>query len=159
MKARKNANNRIEILPELLYNRLFSMLPLLKSYYHGSKDEFWDLFHDLYLTVYDNIHRLKNLEAFEKWALIIFIHQQKNPWSYPLDCHLPDGMDPYQPVIVKHLLGSNLEKLSDQEKLILKKNILEGYTLKEISSLYEISYGHVRTIKHRALHKLRKSIK
>ncbi|OPL09013.1 MAG: hypothetical protein AVO33_08900 [delta proteobacterium ML8_F1] len=160
MKAIKNENNHLLVLPELLYSRLFKMLPLLKKYHHGCQEDFFDAFHDLYLTIYENIHHLKKLEAFEKWTLVIFVHRQRPSMTYlPIEYAQCQTTDHCQSVIDKNCLLENLTSLTYLEKLILKENILEGYSLKEIAVHTSLSHGYVRLIKHRALHKLKNKIK
>jgi RNA polymerase sigma-70 factor (ECF subfamily) len=53
------------------------------------------------------------------------------------------------------VLGEAMASLSDEEKLVLKLRLLEGFTLEETSQMLGVTMHQVRTLQRNALGKLR----
>ncbi len=146
-------------IPELVYYQLADLTPILKRlHYTSTINEFNDSFNDLYIEVHRNIHKLKKIENFNSWALIIFKNRHPHKENNQHDITQLQSVDFSYSILKKYDISSALNSLDPIEKTILKKHYYEDKTLKDIQSNLDLSYGYIRIIKFRAIKKLRKKM-
>lgn len=146
-------------IPELVYYQLKNLTPILKRlHYTSTINEFNDSFNDLYIEVHKNIHRLKKIENFTCWALIIFKKHHASREETLHDITQLQSLDFSYSILNDYDISSALNSLDPIEKTILEKHYYEDKTLKDIQNKLDISYGNVRVIKFRAIKKLRKKM-
>ena len=156
-QAKNGDSNAFALLYEKYYNDLYRFAlcymenPVLAQ----------DAVSEAVLTAYEKLPDLRKDSAFKSWIFSITANtckqalRKRNEVSLPEDYDKPVREDGY----VSLELMSLLKSLDNKERLVVTLSVFSGYRSSEIASMLKLRPGSVRSIKSRALEKLRKSIR
>lgn len=120
-----------------------------------------DVVSDSVLNAYENIHKLRKNESFRSWIFQIVANKCKRQFR------LQSKTVPYETDVVRdspqlaadptdHLaIRQAFDLLNEQERLIVGLSLFGGYSGKEISHFLHKKENTVRSIKSRALDKMK----
>ncbi len=122
-----------------------------------------DAVQDTMLAVYENIAKLKDINAFKQWTITILINKCNKIYNKRGYRNLvpEEEIDKYIQVNNENLSKSDLDfyylikKLSYEERMVLTLQILEDYPIKTISEILKMNENTVKTKLSRAKEKLR----
>lgn len=157
---------------EALVRQLQSRIYGLAYSYIQHREEALDLAQDIFVRIYQNIHRCRDLQAFLGWALALARHvcidrlrQKKAKPQHqiqvddlPLEDDLPNPSQAFALGSRQKLVYAALKQLSaiSREMIILKE--IQGLKLKEIAHLLDLPEGTVKSRSGRARVELAKAV-
>ncbi|WP_298480278.1 RNA polymerase sigma factor [uncultured Maribacter sp.] len=133
------------------------------------KDASKDVAQESWNSVIKNIDKLKDENSFGSWSLRIVTRMaldyvkknqkelERNKELYNLKKTQEIPVDTKEQDLV--LLKKGIEKLSDNQKIVLQLFYTQGYSLKEMSSILEVSVGTVKSRLFNAREKLKLILK
>ncbi len=131
------------------------------AYYKlGNSDDAKDAVSDCIVEAYENIHKLKNNDAFSSWIFKIMYRscckliKQQSSSKQNEDINMTNVS--YEMNTESVDLKRALSTLSQEEQDIVLLSIVAGYTSDEISKLMGIKSATIRSKQSRALEKMRK---
>lgn len=112
------------------------------------------------LKAYENIGRLKASTAFRSWLFQIVANECRLQFRKMRESSLPEDYDAptWEAGYADPELSDLLNVLSDDERMVVTLSVFSGYRSTEISSILKLRPGTVRSLKSRALQKLRASL-
>ncbi|MGB3606149.1 RNA polymerase sigma factor [Psychroserpens sp.] len=131
-----------------------------------------DIAQDSWRTIIDQLHTLKNPSSFKSWALRIVYtksidaFRQQNKRRKDLQTlyyedtavnHLDDGDNDKQNTKLRLLKA--IKTLPQKQQIVLDLFYTQGYALKEISSILDISVGTAKSRLFHARETLKKTLK
>jgi len=153
----------------LLYEQVQDELYKYALYTLGNTHDAEDAVADTFMEAFKGIANLRDDSAFKAWIFRILsvrmkrkvadIIKRKNTLN--IEDFISDftaDTDIERETSDKVILLGALNKLSNQERMIVVLSAIQGYTTKEISEMLGCPHGTVSSKLHRALIKLRKMI-
>lgn len=119
-----------------------------------------DVFHNTIMKVHDKISQLKEEQYFESWVTSIFINECRAIYRK----RKPGSLDVQQDTVDSPTFQSHLEMLDDLDRLdekyreLIMLRYLQGYSQKEIATIFKLPVGTVKSRLYRGLLMLRKII-
>lgn len=120
-----------------------------------------DIVSDSVLSAYENIHKLRKPESFRSWMFQIVANECKKQFrlqkkNLSIEDEQPffashDFSDPTDRIALQQAFGI----LDENERLIIGLSMYAGYSGREISHYLHKKEGTVRSIKSRALDKMK----
>lgn len=119
-----------------------------------------DVVSDSVLNAYENIHKLRKNESFRSWMFQIVANECKRqfrlqsktvPYETSVVQDSPQDSDPTDRLAIRQAF----DLLNEQERLIVGLSLYGGYSGKEISHFLRKKESTVRSIKSRALDKMK----
>lgn len=144
-----------------LYEAVYKDLYYLAFYYLGNQHEAEDAVGEAVMHAYESFHLLKSEDAFRGWMIKILVnqckHQQKKRNKQRTDVMIEEPS--YHPNLEdKVIIQDMLQKLSDEERMIVLLSVFGGYKGEEIAKCMHMLHSTVRSKYRRALRKLKEQI-
>ncbi len=134
----------------------------------GNSDDGDDLYQSCLLVALDKIDNLRDRSAFRPWLYRIIVNsfknRQKHPWwrkKERLTSAIVDtipGEDPTDAIQARFWLRHAFKAVSSEEQAILILFEIEGWSIKELASLFSISEGTLKSKLSRTRRKMRDEI-
>lgn len=144
-----------------LYETVYKDLYYLAFYYLGNQQDAEDAVGEAVLNAYENFASLRKKEAFRGWIIRILVNQcklQQRKSGIQKAAELITEPS-YHPKLEDSLVTSELlQKLSDEERMIVVLSVFGGYKGEEIARILNLGHSTVRSKYRRALKKLEQSI-
>lgn len=144
-----------------LYETVYKDLYYLAFYYLGNQQDAEDAVGEAVLNAYENFASLRKKEAFRGWIIRILVNQCKLQQRKSVIQKAAELItEPsYHPKLEDSLVTSELlQKLSDEERMIVVLSVFGGYKGEEIARILNLGHSTVRSKYRRALKKLEQSI-
>lgn len=133
----------------------------------GNVHDAEDAVSETFIEAYKGITKLRQPESFKPWMMrILSIRCKRKISDYIKDKNvfdiesfistLPDESDVAGDVSQQVTVMGAMGRLNEQERLIVVLSVLQGYTIKEISTILGAPQGTISSKLHRTLAKLRK---
>lgn len=143
---------------EELYRRYKDVLFILCLKYCSNDAEAEDILHNAFITIFTNIHTLKDTSAFEGWIKRITINQaissfKKSILLSPIKEDVAEDTTIYNDELDTISAGqimAMVQQLPHQYRLVFSLYELEGYSHNEISQMLSISESTSKSNLHRA---------
>ena len=156
--------------------------PHLKRLYNlayrftGQRDDAEDLVQDLLLKLYPRLEEMQSIDKLSPWLSKVlyrqyvdqYRRQQRSPISFMnededvvYDTHASDTADPAESVnaeLTQGILTDALDKLNEDQRVLVMLHDVEGYGLPEISKMMDVPVGTLKSRLSRARAKLREII-
>ncbi len=170
--ARQSEHEQFE---ELLRPHLQQLFKLAYRF-TGQRADAEDLVQDVVVKLYPRLQEMQKIEKLSPWlARVLYRHfvdrlrsRQRSPLHLvnedepPLDEHRDDALDPAGNVeadLLQSRLQGALDQLNDDQRALMILHDVEGYTLNEIHSMYDVSIGTLKSRLNRARTRLRELLK
>lgn len=142
-----------------------AMFNLCRSYLPNMADA-EDVFQDAFVKVFENIHRVKNVESLPGWIKRVFTNScidalRKKRISFSIEDFNATFLTTTNTVednLAHEEIIKLVHKLPIKSRLVFIMYVIEGYTHKEISELIGISEGTSKSQLFEAKLKLKKQI-
>ena len=132
--------------------------------YMKNQEEALDALEDMIVILYENIHKLKNDEAFYSWSKTILVNcckklLKRSKREIPIDCienetYEEDYGNGYNRIVLeKHLL-----KLNERHREVIKLRYFLDMDYQSIADLLKIPLGTVKSRISIGLEKLKESL-
>lgn len=143
-----------------LYERVYKQLYNVALCSLGNPQDACDAVSDTVLDAFVSIHSLRNEKAFRKWIFTILSAKIKrrhtDNFKHSSETLKPDICDDSSNMIFEKIdVISQLETLSEKERLIFSLSVFEGLTSEEISKICGDKASSVRSSLSRIKQKLR----
>ena len=135
-----------------------------------------DLVQDILLKLYPRLQEMREIERLGPWlARVLYRHfidkyrsKKRSPLhlvgddssiidEQPDEVHGPAGE--FDLSTLQHRLQHSLEQLNEDQRVLVILHDVEGYTLKEIHTMYDVSIGTLKSRLNRARTRLRALLK
>ena len=135
--------------------------------YCRNKAEAEDNVHDVFIVIFETIHKYKNKGSFEGWIKRIAIHKAVDKFRQKKTTDLPYQIesdtrevtiDKEQVDIPIDAIFEAIQELPERYRLVFSLYQLDDYTHKEIASMLSISVGTSKSNFHRAKQILKEKI-
>jgi len=133
----------------------------------GSKDDGDDLYQDALLAAFQGIDALREPKAFRNWLYRIIIRRFRNrfrePWWKRRTTLKPEhtenaGYDPTERFESGRWLIRALKALKSEERTLIVLFEIEGWSIEELSAVYEKPQGTIKARLSRSRKKMRRAI-
>ena len=144
-----------------LYEAVYKDLYYLAFYYLGNPHDAEDAVSEAVMHAYENFPSLKSEDAFRGWMIKILVNQCKYQQRKSETKKTEELMvEPsYHPKLEDSLVATELlQKLSDEERLIIVLAVFGGYKGEEIAKILNLGHSTIRSKYRRALKKLEERI-
>lgn len=152
-----------------LYDEIALDLYKVALYSLGNTHDAEDVVSETFIEAYKGISKLRDLSSFKAWMMKILsirckrkiTEYVKGKNSLDIDSFLDlpsDNRDMSSDVAERVTVLENLNRLSQQERMIITLAVVEGYTTREVAEIMSSPHGTISSKLHRALAKLRKMI-
>ena len=164
-------NSAAPSFEELISPHVEGLYRLAYHYTHNQSDA-EDLVQDLLIKVFPRLDEMRKVEKLKAWLAKslyhLFIDKTRQAHRQPIDQaeSLEDDSNYFTPQANKsdtpqrqdliRDLQYGLSQLSEDHRLIVVLHDVESYTLEEVSSIYDIPVGTLKSRLHRARAQLRK---
>ncbi|HEB55464.1 MAG TPA: RNA polymerase sigma factor [Gammaproteobacteria bacterium] len=142
----------------------------------GQRADAEDLVQDVVVKLYPRLQEMQKIEQLGPWlARVLYRHfvdrlrsSQRSPLHLvtedepALDEHRSEAPDPAtntESELLQTRLQSALDQLNDDQRALVILHDIEGYTLNEIHSMYDVSVGTLKSRLSRARGRLRELLK
>ncbi|MCR4605317.1 MAG: sigma-70 family RNA polymerase sigma factor [Eubacterium sp.] len=143
-----------------LYEKYYTDLYRFALCYMNEPAAAQDAVSEAVLKAYERLGDLKKDSAFKTWLFSITANECRQALRKRNEVALPEDYD--EPVREKGYmsleLAGLLKTLDDRERLVVTLSVFSGYRSTEIANMLKLRPGSVRSIKARALAKLRESL-
>lgn len=168
---RKDSNSQFEQL----------LRPYLKHLYYlayrftGQRDDAEDLVQDLLLKLFPRLQEMEHIDKLGPWLNTVlyrlfvdqFRRQQRSPVDFSGDdfiyqTHASEVTGPSDRVnaeLIRNNIYNALEKLKQEQRILVLLHDVEGYSLDEINQMMDIPIGTIKSRLSRARAQLREIIK
>ncbi len=135
--------------------------------YCRNKAEAEDNVHDVFIVIFETIHKYKNKGSFEGWIKRIAIHKAVDKFRQKKTTDLPYQIesDTREVIIDKEQVDipidaifEAIQELPERYRLVFSLYQLDDYTHKEIATMLSISVGTSKSNFHRAKQILKEKI-
>lgn len=145
-----------------LYEKYYKDLYRFAFSYMKGSYETEDVVSTAILKAYENLPKLRKNDSFKSWIFQIVANECKRALNskvvYLEDASVPEPSgkeSAYDNVAILDMIKT----LSDDEKLVILLSVFAGYNSKEIAGVVGKKEGSVRSLKSRALEKLKNTCK
>ena len=133
----------------------------------GNADDSEDVVADVFLEIWKSIGKLRNPKAFPAWAFKILSARCKKEISAKIKHRADSSLDDFieispldsnnieAEILQKVSVGSALDHLDDEERMIVMLSVYYGYTHSEIAEIIGKPQGTVGSKLYRAYAKLK----
>jgi RNA polymerase sigma-70 factor (ECF subfamily) len=166
------------LLVEKYQTRAFSVAFGYIKDVEGAKD----VVQESFIRIYEKIKSFKGDSKFYTWyyrilvnlcldamrkskltaAFSIFMVGESGNKEYNLNIRESEKEEPekkYATKVLSRKIENGLDQLSVREKQVFELKHYQGFRIREVADIMEIKEGTVRTLLHRAVHKLKKFLK
>ena len=148
-----------------LYAGIYKDLYRYALYVLGNREDAEDAVSETVVDAYAGFEKLRDKGAFRSWIFkILSIKCKRKLKSYlNRDSELDEQVDALvfkeaEDVAGKVDVQNAFARLDDRERQILALSVIAGYEGDEVSKLMNMNHNTVRTVKSRALEKMRKML-
>lgn len=144
-----------------LYQGIYQDMYRMAYYYMGNAEDAEDAVQETTLAAYEHFGRLKNQDAFRPWIFKILVNRCKKSLKKR---NRREILKEQPETAYEPSLGSQaeilelLEKLEDEERLIVSLTVFGGYKGEDIARMLNKNHSTVRSKYRRALKKLEKEM-
>lgn len=119
-----------------------------------------DVFHNTIMKVHDKIGQLKEDRYFESWVTSIFINECRAIYRKQKSSEVafPQDMGASSRFQAEFEMLEDLDRLDEKYREIIMLRYLQGYSQKEIATIFKLPVGTVKSRLYRGLLMLRKII-
>jgi RNA polymerase sigma factor (sigma-70 family) len=154
---------------ELLYNKYAGRLMGICMRYGAGKEEAQDIFQEAFIKVFDNIHKVTQVETLNAWVKKIVIntainhyHQYQKRYTQLAESYFETEADDSHEKIIdalsqEELLGL-IQKLPTGYKFVFNLYAIEGYTHKEIADMMQTTESNSKNQYAKAKKSLQKML-
>lgn len=130
-----------------------------------------DLVQDILLKLYPRLQEMQAIESLGPWlARVLYRHfidklrsRKRSPLHYvgdddSIDDQVDEGSGPagrFDQITLQHCLQRSLDQLNEDQRALVILHDVEGYTLKEIHHMHDVSIGTLKSRLSRARTRLR----
>ena len=152
---------------KLLFLKYKDLVYTTSLKYCRNKAEAEDNVHDVFIVIFETIHKYKNKGSFEGWIKRIAIHKAVDKFRQKKTTDLPYQIesdtrevtiDKEQVNIPIDTIFEAIQELPERYRLVFSLYQLDDYTHKEIASMLSISVGTSKSNFHRAKQILKEKI-
>ena len=152
---------------KLLFLKYKDLVYTTSLKYCRNKAEAEDNVHDVFIVIFETIHKYKNKGSFEGWIKRISIHKAVDKFRQKKTTDLPYQIesdtrevtiDKEQVNIPIDTIFEAIQELPERYRLVFSLYQLDDYTHKEIASMLSISVGTSKSNFHRAKQILKEKI-
>lgn len=152
---------------EALFNQYKNLVYRTSLKYCSGKQEAEDHVHDVFIVLFDSIHKYKPSGSFEGWIKRITIYKAIDKYKknkvvdqpYVLDTITePIATDKPVPEISTDFVYQAIQELPEKYRLVFSLYQLDDYSHKEVAKMLSISVGTSKSNLHRAKQLLKKRI-
>ncbi|MEP0262808.1 sigma-70 family RNA polymerase sigma factor [Dokdonia sp.] len=127
--------------------------------YCGNEAEAEDNVHDVFIVIFETIHKYKNKGSFEGWIRRIAIHKAVDKFRQKKTTDLPYQIesdsrevtiDPDKADVPIDYIFKAIQELPNKYRLVFNLYQLDDYSHKEIAHMLSISIGTSKSNLHRA---------
>jgi RNA polymerase sigma-70 factor (ECF subfamily) len=127
--------------------------------YCGNEAEAEDNVHDVFIVIFETIHKYKNKGSFEGWIRRIAIHKAVDKFRQKKTTDLPYQIesdsrevtiDPDKADVPIDYIFKAIQELPNKYRLVFNLYQLDDYSHKEIADMLSISTGTSKSNLHRA---------
>ena len=153
-QAKKGDSHAFARLYEIYYKDLYHFA----LYYTKDSITAEDAVSSAVLKAFEQLHKLRKNDAFKSWLFQITVNECKKLLKQK-SIYLSDASW-QEPAAVEDgyltpEIQDELSQLSEPERLVITLSVFGGYTSREIAGILKKREGSIRSIKSRALAKLR----
>lgn len=152
-----------------VYDMIAPDLYKVALYTLGNTHDAEDVVSETFIEAYKGISKLREADKFKAWMMkILSIRCKRKIAEYvkgkrELDIEsvlggLTDPSDVSGEVSEQVTVLAAMNRLSEQERLIIQLAVMQGYTTREVSEILGSPHGTISSKLHRALAKLRRMI-
>ena len=143
-----------------LYENYYNDLYRFALSFVGNPTIAQDAVSEAVLAAYERLNQLKKDSSFKSWLFSITANECRKQIGRKRETELPENYDaPSEEQGYMSLeLRSLLKILDDTERLVVTLSVFSGYRSTELAKMLNMRPGSIRSIKSRALAKLRKQI-
>ncbi|MBX3043681.1 MAG: sigma-70 family RNA polymerase sigma factor [Candidatus Kapabacteria bacterium] len=133
-----------------------------------NRDDAQDAVQESFILAYQNIQKYNFSTKFSTWFYKIVLNKslsiirKSKPEFISIDEdpaieEIPDDeFDHYDSELIQKIIESAIERLNDNEAIILRLYYYDDLKVEEIAKLFEVTYTNAKVILHRARLKLKK---
>ena len=149
----------------------------------GNPEEAKDLAQEVFITVLESIHGLREESKFEPWLTQITLNHCRNRWKYlkrrqyfktdsiddPIEtedgtvpkafCHSDDPAFLYEKKMISEMVQSGLLTLPEDQRELIVLRDLQGLSYEEMESVLGIPMGTIKSRLHRSRMELKEILK
>ena len=153
-QAKKGDSHAFARLYEIYYKDLYHFA----LYYTKDSITAEDAVSSAVLKAFEQLHKLRKNDAFKSWLFQITVNECKKLLKQK-SIYLSDASR-QEPAAAEDgyltpEIQDELSQLSEPERLVITLSVFGGYTSREIAGILKKREGSIRSIKSRALAKLR----
>jgi len=143
----------------------------------GQRDDAEDLVQDVLLKLFPRLEEMQLVEKLGPWLARVlyrhFIDKLRSKQRSPIQLvgedenniidnfteSMPGPIDINDTQLLQDRLQHSLNRLNEDQRILVILHDVEGYTLQEIHTMYDVSIGTLKSRLNRARSKLRQSLK
>ena len=151
-QAKKGDSHAFARLYEIYYKDLYHFA----LYYTKDSITAEDAVSSAVLKAFEQLHKLRKNDAFKSWLFQITVNECKKILKQK-SIYLSDAswQEPAEDGYLTPEIQDELSQLSEPERRVITLSVFGGYTSREIAGILKKREGSIRSIKSRALAKLR----
>lgn len=146
-----------------LYETVYKDLYYFALYMMKNPQDAEDAVSEAVMAAYENIHKLRNIEAFRSWIFKILSNtckkklmtrSRREKWEAAQEIREDEASDwefPQEALDVRNAW----ETLTEEERHIVALSVFGGYNSQEIGELFQINANTIRSKRSRALGKMK----
>lgn len=144
----------------VLYERYYKDLYRFALCYLKNVDQAEDAVSTAVLTAYEKLPGLKKEASFKSWIFQITANECRQIFRKPKEQSLPENYEEWteESGYETPELDELLSVLSDEERMVVTLSVFSGYRSSEIGNMLLMRPGTVRSLKSRAILKLRQAL-
>jgi len=170
---RRSPQNQFELLIQPHLQQLYK----LAYRFAGQRDDAEDLVQDVLLKLFPRLEEMQLVEKLGPWLARVlyrhFIDKLRSKQRSPIQLvgedenniidnfteSMPGPIDINDTQLLQDRLQHSLNRLNEDQRILVILHDVEGYTLQEIHTMYDVSIGTLKSRLNRARSKLRQSLK
>ncbi|VAW57027.1 hypothetical protein MNBD_GAMMA07-1465 [hydrothermal vent metagenome] len=170
---RRSPQNQFELLIQPHLQQLYK----LAYRFAGQRDDAEDLVQDVLLKLFPRLEEMQLVEKLGPWLARVlyrhFIDKLRSKQRSPIQLvgedenniidnfteSAPGPIDINDAQLLQDRLQHSLNRLNEDQRILVILHDVEGYTLQEIHTMYDVSIGTLKSRLNRARSKLRQSLK
>jgi len=170
--SRPSQHEQFEVLLQPHLQQLYK----LAYRFTGQRADAEDLVQDVVVKLYPRLQEMQKVEKLRPWLARVlyryFVDRVRSKQRSPLhlvtedepelDAHQGDSPDPAEnaeAVLLQGRLQNALDQLNEDQRALVILHDIEGYTLNEIHTMYDVSIGTLKSRLNRARSRLRELLK
>ena len=144
----------------LLYEKYYKDLYRFALYYLKNESQAEDAVSGAVLKAYEKLPNLRQDSSFKSWLFQITANECRLVFRQSKETSIPENYEEstVEQGYEKPELNSLLKILTDDERMVVTLAVFSGYRSTEIGSMLSMRPGTVRSLKSRAMDKLRAAL-